>query len=238
MTTALAVKEQAMVVPSGDTTLAIVVVDEQTRAAAVERVCGLKSLRSKIVEYWKPAKQKADQSKKELLAKEKEMLIPVDKDIAEQDESIKVYLRAEEAKRKEAQDKADAESRRVAEEARKQREAEQDKAISAGNIEKAVEIAEKPVVAPTPVVIAPLAPKTVRADAGTASARTEIKVEVTDLLLFMKHCAENNIIDMWDIRLGAVKTWVKNNKLTSVPGLSITDDIATAYRPTKQGTSQ
>jgi hypothetical protein len=227
------VEQTTQVVPPSlieETTLQIMVVDEASRIAAADMVTDLKARRKRIVNYWKPAKQQADKAKQALLDNEDAMLAPVDAAIKDLDGKIKVYVLDVNKKEREAQAKADADARQKTKE---KREADQEKAIEAGQIEQAIELESKPLPKPAPAVVVPMAAKTVKTSTSTATAKPTVKFEISDLNAFFKYCAEHDRCDLWDVRLGAVKTWVKNSGLVEVPGLTITDDIATAYRPNK-----
>ena len=66
---------------------------------------------------------------------------------------------------------------------------------------------------------------------GTASATKDTFVEVTDIKAFFKYCAENDLSELWgDVKLGAVRTMVKNKGLKEVPGLDIYEDFVLQHR--------
>jgi hypothetical protein len=199
------------------------VVDEITREQATNRIIVLKKGRSRVVEYHKPTKQSADQLHKMIKKQEQDMLDVYDRAIKDQDEEVKAYLRDEERKRKEAREKAE-------KEVREKKEKEQQKAIEEGNIEKAVEIEEKPMKPAPTATVAPLPQKTFKAVAGTASSGKETKVEIIDVKAFFKYCYENDLSELWDVKLGAVKSMVKSKGLKEIPGLRIYEDFATSYR--------
>ncbi len=207
-----------------------VVVDEVSREEASGAIIDLKTKRARIVEYWKPLKERAFQAHKEVTQREKEMLSVVDGVINQINDAVKAYLREQERIRIEAQRKAEEEARKKAEEERARIEAEQQKAIEAGNIEKAMELEETP----PPVVevhnVAPIPQRTVRIDAGTSTVKKELVVDIVDPLAFLRYCANAGLLNLWDVKAGAVKTWVKATGFKEVPGLNIYEDVATQYR--------
>lgn len=206
------------------------VVDEITREQANNVILDLKSKRKKVVEYWKPLKQKADEAKRELLQKEKQMLNIIDPLINKQSDEVKAYIREQERKRAEARAKAEAEARAKAEEERKQREAEQEKAIEEGDIEKAMAIDEEIVPEIVMPKVSSMPAKTTRTDFGTTTVTKDIKVEIKDINVFMMYCAEKGLVDLWEVKVGKVKKWVKDNGHTDIPGLEISEDINLAHR--------
>ena len=208
----------------------IQVIDETTRTQAASAIVELKSKRAEVVAYWKPLKENAHRAHQEIVSREKEMLKLVDGVITAFDNSIKSYLREQERIRIEAQRKLNEEARKAREEAEARIRAEQEKALAEGNVEKALAIEEQ---APAPVEapkVTSIAQKTVKTDSGTATATKDTFVEVVDAAAFLKHCGDNRLLSFHDVRLGAVKQWVKANALKDVPGLRIYEDFATQYR--------
>lgn len=206
------------------------VVDEMTRAQAANAIVELKAKRAEIVAFWKSPKENAHKAHQEIVAREKEMLKLVDGVILAFDNSIKSYLREQERIRAEAQRKLDEEARKQREEAEAKMRAEQEKALAEGDVEKALEIEER---APAPMEapkITPIAQKTVKTGTGTATATKDTFVEVVDFGAFLKYCGDNRLLNFHDVKLGAVKQWVKANALKDVPGLRIYEDFITQYR--------
>ena len=73
-----------------------VVVDEVSREEASGAIIDLKTKRARIVEYWKPLKERAFQAHKEVTQREKEMLSVVDGVINQINDAVKAYLREQE----------------------------------------------------------------------------------------------------------------------------------------------
>ncbi len=207
-----------------------VVIDEATREQASNAIIDLKGKRNKIVEYWKPLKERAFQAHKEVTQREKDMLSVVDGVINQINDAVKAYLREQERIRIEAQKKADEEVRKKAEDERKRIEAEQQKALDEGDIEKAMQFDETPPPMTAVRNVAPMPQRTVRTDVGTSSVKKELVVEVVDALAFLRYCANAGLVNLWDVKPGAVKAWVKASGFKEVPGLNIYEDVATQYR--------
>jgi midasin (ATPase involved in ribosome maturation) len=206
------------------------VVDETTRAQAANAIIELKGKRAQVIAFWKAPKENAYKAHQEIVSREKDMLKVVDGAIVAFDDSIKSYHREQERIRAEAQRKLEEDARKQREEERKRIEAEQEKALAAGDVEKALAIEEQaaaPVEAPK---VTSIAQKTVKTESGTATATKDTFAEVVDAAAFLKHCGDNRLLSFHDVRLGAVKQWVKANALKDVPGLRIYEDFATQYR--------
>jgi hypothetical protein len=208
----------------------IQVIDEITREQASSVVLDLKRKRAQVVDYWKEPKDQAAAAHKQIVAKEKEMLVVIDSRITLFDTEIKKYLRDQEQKRIEAQKKADDEAKKKVDEDIKRKEDEQKALIESGDIEKAIELEDKPVVTPMASKVQSMPQKTVHTGSGTSTARKELVVEVKDLPAFFKYCAEKNLFNFFDVKQGMVKQWVKALALKDVPALNICEDVATQYR--------
>lgn len=206
------------------------VVDEITREQAASAIVELKSKRAEVVAFWKAPKENAHKAHQEIVSREKEMLKLIDNRISAFDDSIKAYLREQERIRAEAQRKLDEEARKAREEAEAKILAEQEKALAEGDVERALAIEEKVTPLQIQPRIAPTPQKTVKTDTGTATATKDIFVEVIDFAAFLKYCSDNMLLNFHDVKVGAVKQWVKANVLKDVPGLRIYEDFVTQYR--------
>lgn len=125
------------------------VVDADTFARAGESNKAIVALKKKVVDYWGPIKDSAHKTWKGLVAKEKEMLDPIDAKQEQQRLSAKAWADAEEAKRREEQRKAEEAVRKQAEDEQIARAAALEKDGNKADAE--AEIAA-PVVVPQVVV--------------------------------------------------------------------------------------
>lgn len=165
----------------------------------------LRSMAKGVSEFWEPLKGNAHKSWKELVAREKSMLEPIEKAQRRLDSVIGDYLRKEEEKRLEAE--------RIAKEATLK--AEQDRALAEaqhlseiGQSDEALKVIERAIEAPAPAVAVP---SSVPKVAGT-SQRESWSYEITDINLIPR---EYMVPDT--VKIGQIVRAMKNT--CKIPGI-------------------
>lgn len=203
------VKSQALEISEQAKTLKVL--DEETYIEASEMLRTLKTMKSKVTDFFAPMKAKSYAAWKEICAKENEAVRPLD----EADKLVRVeagkYLEEQERIRKEAQRKAEEEAR-IAAEKEKQKLLEQAiKAEERGKAEKAEALIEKAEsVYVEPVIIPSAVEKTSRLENGSVTRKSDIQVIVVDPVLLIKAIAENKVpVSVVEFKLNAIKNWAK-----------------------------
>lgn len=201
------------------------VLDEKTYLEAGEMLRTLKGMKNKVTDFFAPMKAKSYAAWKEICAKENEAVRPLD----DADKFLRIeagkYLDEQERIRKEAQRKAEEEARAAAEKEKQRLLDQAVKAEEKGKAEKAEALLEKAeMVYQEPVVVPSVVQKTTRLETGSVTRKSDIQVIVSDQFLFIKAIAEKKVpITVVDLRLSAIKTWVKINDIKDgeIPGLII-----------------
>lgn len=218
----------------------IKVVDEKTRVNATDIILELKQKRRAVVDYWKTPKDNAAQAHKAIVAKEKEMLEAIDAVINAYDSEVRTYLRIQEKIRREEQERAEAEARKKEEAEKKKLDKKIDKALEKGDEQKAAILEAKKDLVSVEVEDVKAVDKTIRTDSGVASQRKDIVVNVVDARAFMERILSDkaiNPLQFFDVRPGAIKSWVKAAGIKEFPGLRIEEEISVAYK-TNRGSGQ
>src|SRR3990172_5848069 len=110
---------------------------------AGEFVKGLKELKDKIIDYFKPLKEAAYKAHKAITQKENDELTPIDEADRMVRQSISAYLMEQEAIRKAAQEQLEAEARAAATKEQERLLKQAVKADEKGDAEKSAELIEK-----------------------------------------------------------------------------------------------
>ena len=199
--------------------------DPATYAAAGEVGKSLKALEKKITEYFEPLRVAAKANYDAVLKKKNDELAPVQEAMDVVRKTMNTYAQEQERIRQEAERKA----RMKAEEAaRKERErllAQAEKAIDKGKDEKAEELLDRAeLVCAAPVTVAPAVDKTIHTASGNITQVREIRVDVVDMVAFVKElCASNPgaIPSILKIGDGPLKSFIKANGIEKYSGLRI-----------------
>ena len=217
---------ETKVVTMKDQVDAIIVGTAQSYALAGEMGKGLKDLRAKIVDYFKPLKEAAHAAHKAVTTKEGEELKPLDDAITILRNKMNVFNaeqqrleRIEQARlQKIADEAAEAERQRLLKAAIKAEEK--------GKDEKAEALLEQAeMVYTAPVTVAPMVAKTVQTSAGNITQAVDVNITVTDLKAFVAELIKLNpgaLATILDVKAGPLKAFVKANGITNYAGLSIT----------------
>lgn len=145
------------------------------------------------------------------------------------------YINLQECIRKEAEAKAQREAEAKAKAERERIIAQAEKAIEKGNDGKAEALLEKAEqVYATPVFVAPVVEKTVKFEGGgSATQSKDIVIEITDMTLLIKACADGKVpVTVFAVKQQVLKSWVKAAGIKNgrVPGLIIKDNIGMRIR--------
>jgi hypothetical protein len=186
---------------------------QEQHVAAIERLKVIKQLAKRATDFFKPMKQKADEAKKVILDREKEILNPL---TAAEEIAKGVIVRYQQEQERirraeEARLQAEADER-----ARKERERLEKQAAALKTPEKQAERLEMAAAVVAPVVtVAP----TVERVAGVAMRKTW-KAEVRDAAAFFKYCLENARYDLLLINEQALSAYAKSAKeMANTPGV-------------------
>lgn len=219
---ALSLKEQAQ---------AIKIADKESFASAGELGKGMKELRAKVVEYFKPLKDAAYKSHKAITAKEAEELKPIDEAITILRDAMNAFTREQERLRRIEQERLDAIAN---EKAAKEREKLLNQAVKAeakGNDDRAEELLEKAEhVYAAPVTAEPTIAKTIQTAAGNVTQAKEVQITVTDLRAFLAELVKRNMAPtMVQIGVAPLKAWQKANDIKTFPGLVIRETTGVRF---------
>lgn len=223
----------------------IIVQDSISMEIASEIVLEFDSKRKRVVEYWADAKKRAHEAWKGIVAKEKEMLDPIDEARESLKKKINAYLTEqkrkedEERRRLEAERRAKEEEERVRLEAeRKAAEEEAKKLEAEGKAEEAeakkaeiemIQDAEQNVFIPAEVPEEAMQ-KTTRMDSGTVSGKTEIEIEIRDKKAVLEAMIKDGLLDSIKISETELKKYIKLKGLKSYPGCGIKEVVNASFR--------
>ncbi len=201
----------------------IKVIDNQSYLTAGEFCKGLKDLRGKITEYFKPLKESAHKAHKAITQKEAGELAPIDEADKMVRQNISAYLTKQEADRKADQEKLDAEAKAAAEKEKERLLKQAVKAADKGDVEKSDELIEKAErVYIEPVFAAQTVTKTVKLDNGSVTTKKDIQVEVVDVNALLKSICDGKVpLTVVEIKINTLKSWIKSAGVKEVAGCRI-----------------
>ena len=211
---------------------ALAVKDKKSFELAGEITHQLDGLIKEIKNYWKEPIEKAHQAHKALTAKRGEMLNPVESKRRILSQRITMYLTEQERIRQEQQRKFDEERRKEEEAERRKLEAKAQKAEEKGKIDKADALREKADDVYVPPTIAQSEiEKTTRLDTGIVSTKKDIEVTIINPIEVIKQVAMKEApLALIEIKESKLKTFIKDNNLTSFPGCSIKEVVKGTFR--------
>lgn len=230
------------IVPLQDYAAMVVETDDEA-AYATDIVNQIKAYEKKVAEFFEEDKKLASKLHKNICAKEKAALEPAV--VIRTAISLKVsgYLtakrRAEEAAKAEAERQRkiaeDAEKKRLADEAEKKR-LEAEEAEKSGNVEQAAALAEEAeqiaIEAETTVFIPEVMPevsKSIAADSGKVTGRSDIKITVTDKKALVDALFAKGLEAFIEIDLNKLKRHCKDTKM-KFDGLAIEEVVNASFR--------
>lgn len=156
---------------------------------------------------------------------------PVSAMISELQLKANAYVTEQERKRREEQARLDAERRKAEETERARLAAEAKAAENKGDAEKAAALREESeTIVIIPEVVESEAPKTIRTDAGTISAQSDIEVAITDKATLLRAIADQGRFDLVEIKEAALKRFIKAAGLADFPGCHIEQVKKAAFR--------
>jgi len=207
----------------------LVIVDRATYGAAGEVGKALKSLVAEITDFHEPMRISAKAAYDSVLKSKNDALAPVNEAMEIVRKTMNTYAQEQERIRKEDERKAQVKANEEAQKEREKLEAQAEKAIEKGQDEKADSLLEKAEnVYAAPVYIAPVIDKTVKTASGNITQAKELKITITNMVLFLENlCLKNpgavaSIVKIGD---GPLKSFVKTNGLKSFPGLNIVETV-------------
>jgi hypothetical protein len=207
-------KQSTSLVVRAQTCSQITTTDQYTQVVELGRA--LRAMKDGIEEYWSPLVADAHKQHKALIARQNEMLKPVESAIGKLKALISTYEYEEERKRKEAE-------RIAAEALRKQQEAEAmleaQRLQAAGDSMGAESVIEQAIAAPPPPVILQ---STVPQVQGKSS-RQQWKFRITNEALIPREylCVDEQ-------KLGAVVRALKDK--ARIPGIEVYPDAVVSFR--------
>ena len=208
----------------------LIITDQRSYAAAGEVGKSLKALEKEITDYFAPMKKAAHDAHKAITKKESDELAPVKEAMDVVRRTMNTWAQEQERIRQEAERKARMEAEEAARKERERLEAQALKAMEKGKDEKAEELMDRAEnVYAAPVTVAPVVEKTIHTASGNITQVREIRVDVVDMVAFVKElCASNPgaIPSILKIGDGALKSWVKANGLEAFPGLHINQTVS------------
>lgn len=223
----------------------IIVDDPASMEKASEMVLKLDDMKKKVVDYWKDSKQSAHEAWKKIVAKEKEMLDPIESAREILKRKINGYLTEKKRKEDEERRKLEEERRRKEDEERariaeEQRKAEEEIARleAEGNgsaaIEKQAEL-DMLTIAAEAVYIPPEIPevvteKTTRTDNGTVSGKEELSIEIRDKKALIESMLNDGLLEMIEVKEAKLKQWLKLTGKENYPGLGIQKVVNASFR--------
>lgn len=230
------------IVPLQDYAAMVVETDDEA-AYATDIVNQIKAYEKKVTEFFEEDKKLASKLHKNICAKEKAALAPAIAIRTAISAKVSGYLtekrKREEAERAEAERKRkeaeDAEKRRLADIAEAKR-LEALKAAEEGNKEQAATLAEEAAQmqeeAETTVFIPEVMPevaKSISADSGKLTGRSDIKITVTDKKALIDALLSTGLGAFVEIDMNKLKRHCKDTKM-QFPGLAIEEVVNASFR--------
>jgi len=209
---------------------AILIFDDATRELATEFTNNTRKAVKAIEAELRPDIDAAHTLHKNLLSRLQKLTAPfktaqgiVDKEIKRE------WLERDRIRQEEERKVAEkVERERREQEAELAREAEA--LIDDGDMEGAEALLDMQIVV-EPVLPVPAMQRTIRSEAGSATVRKDIRVELVDKLLVIKKIADGELPGhLVDVNLGEAKRYAKACGLMVMPGFRITDDAVVSGR--------
>lgn len=211
---------------------ALVVNNKESFERASRFILELDGLAKKIKAYWFEPKKRAWETHKALVAKETEMLKPVEERRGALASKVKAYLTEQDRIRREEQRKLDEERKKIEEAERKKLEKKAEKAEAKGDAEKADELRQKAEEVHVPAaVVEPEVDRTTRTDTGTVSQRRDIEVRIIDPMKVVALVAKGELpIGIITISESKLKQHVKLIQAKTLDGCEITETVSASFR--------
>ncbi len=207
----------------------IMIVDDTTRELATEFSSNTRLAIKAIEAEFRPDIDRAHQLHKDLLARMKKLCEPFKQAQSIVDDEIKLdYLERERTRREEErQVMIQAEAERKKQEEEQRQEAEQ--LIADGELEEAEAVLDAEVVT-APIIPVEKVDKTLKSNAGSITARTDIQVELIDKRVVLIEVFEGRLPDtLVDVNMGAAKRYAKASGM-DMPGFRITETAVISGR--------
>lgn len=213
------------------TAMRVSVTDQKSLGEAGEMLKALKDFQKQTTEWFAPIKKKAHDAWKEITAKEKDALAPLEQAEAHVRGQMNRYAQEQERIRQEEERKARLAAEEAARKEREKLEAQALKALESGKEEKAEALMEKA----EDVYVAPVTVVSTVAPIKTGNAHTTLVqktvVEVTDLKSFVAALVSNgSALTMLEVKPAKLDAWVKSNAVERFPGLRIERTQCVAVR--------
>lgn len=211
---------------------AIIISTPANYEEAGRHIISLDALKKKITDYWSGPKKAAHEAHKSIVAKESEMLKPVEERRKLLTGKINVYLSEQERKRQAEQTRLDAERRAKEQAERDKLLAKAEKAEAKGNAAKAEEFLEKAgeVFIPPAIAQAEIE-KTTRTEDGSITAKKDVTVTVVDMTAFLKAVSSGLIPEgCVSVNESKLKQYVKLAGLKQLAGCSIEEVVSAQFR--------
>lgn len=208
----------------------ICIVDDTTRELAAEFTTKARGAIKAIEEEFRPDIDKAHTLHKDLLARLKKLTLPFKEAKSIVDGEIsRDYLEQERIQR-EVQRKADLEAEAERKRQEEARTKEINEAIDVDDMELAEALVDSEVVT-TPIIPVAQVDKTTKSEAGSATVRKDIKVEVTNKRMVIRAVLDGLLPDTFiTFDLGVAKRYAKASGLKSMPGFRITETAIVSGR--------
>jgi polyribonucleotide nucleotidyltransferase len=208
--------------------VALVVVDEESRAVAADMRERARQFKKNVEAKFAPAIESAYKAHRDICALKNEVIRPADSVIKIVEKKASDYQLEQDRIRREAQAKIDAEiaAKERAERERLMKLAE--KQMEAGRLEKAEETMQRAEEVFIPAPVLPSIDKRVVTEAGGTTSIKDFDVVVTDSLTVLREVVAGRLpIGCIDIKATVIKTHAKmqivNGKLPVIPGCQLTE---------------
>ena len=208
----------------------IMIVDDVTRELATEFSSNTRAAIKAIGAEFRPDIDKAHQLHKALCDRLKNLRKPFEQAQLIVDGELKRdYLERKRIRREEErQANIKAEAERIRQEEEQRQEAEQ--LIEDGKLEEAEAVLDAAVVT-APIVPVAKVDKTSKSNAGSITARTDIRVELVDKMVVLTGVFDGKLPrTLVDVNMGAAKRYAEASGLKEMPGFRITEDAVISGR--------
>jgi len=202
----------------------LVITDQASREEAVSFRSGVNIAEKNIVNFFKPMKEKAHATWKEICGQENKLTTKLNEAKRIIDNEIGRDYMEQKRNREEAEKKAAVAATEQERLIRERLESQAMKSMDKGNFDKAEVILQQAEEVFVPVITAePEAQKTIKVDGSTTSVIEDIDVEVSDARVFCGAVATNRFpVHLIEIKLGEVKRYIKAMGITEMAGIKIT----------------
>jgi vacuolar-type H+-ATPase subunit I/STV1 len=224
------IEQQALTLYEQATLLSVT--DQASYQSAGELAKTLKSMGTKILDFFAPMKKSTHEAWKSVCSRENEALAPIKEADALLRKNMTRFIDEQEHIRREEQRKLEEAAREAARKEQERLLAQAAKADEKGKADKAEDLLERAEnVYVAPVFVPAAVDKTVTINNGSVTRKTDLVITVTDLKALCGEVFAGRVpTTVLEAKPGALKSWAKINQVKQCPGLVIQETSTISVR--------